>query len=246
MPLGVPLSELRRELRAETGTSLNPNQGTAAQATLDLILARQQHELWDAYNWQHLRIGVDLPVAQGQGLYSFPPEMAFEQILEIFIATSPDAQWKRLGYGIKPWEIRQTGPYWGTPTRWRNVISVDTTGATPITDPIGKFEIVPVPASDTMALRLSGLAPLNPLIADTDKCMIDSRAIVLFAASEILAVQKSEGAPMKLTKAQNYLRRILQDQGGDKRRNYNMGGRFRGGADPDRGYRAAYLDYIPS
>ena len=34
MPLGVTLLELRRELRAETGTSLNPNQGTQAQDTM--------------------------------------------------------------------------------------------------------------------------------------------------------------------------------------------------------------------
>ena len=50
MPLGVTLLELRRELRAETGTSMNPAQGTQAQSSLDIILARQQRELWDAYN----------------------------------------------------------------------------------------------------------------------------------------------------------------------------------------------------
>ena len=50
MPLGVTLLDLRRELRAETGTSLNPAQGMQAQATMDIMLARQQRELWDAYN----------------------------------------------------------------------------------------------------------------------------------------------------------------------------------------------------
>jgi hypothetical protein len=171
--------------------------------------------------------------------------MGFEQILDIYIAMAPSSQWKRLSYGIKPWQIRLTGPPSGTPTHWRNVVTVDTSGAAPITNPIGQFEIVPTPSSDTMQLRLSGLAPLNPLIADTDKCMIDSRVIVLFAAAEMLAVQKSEGAPMKLTKAQNYLRRILQDQGGDKRTNYNMGGKYRGGANPDARYQVPYIDYIP-
>lgn len=70
---------------------------------------------------------------------------------------------------------------------------------------------------------------------------------MLFAAAEVMATQKSEAAPMKLTKAQNYLRRILADQGADKRANYNMGGVFRGGPDPDRrGRRVPYTDYIPS
>ena len=37
---------------------------------------------------------------------------------------------------------------------------------------------------------------------------------------------------MKLTKAQNYLRRLLADQGADKRTNYNMGGVYAGGSGP--------------
>ena len=77
-------------------------------------------------------------------------------------------------------------------------------------------------------------------------CIIDSKAIVLFTAAEVLATQKSEAAPMKLTKAQNYLRRLLADQGADKRANYNMGGNQRGGIDPDRSRRLTpYIDYIP-
>ena len=53
----------------------------------------------------------------------------------------------------------------------------------------------------------------SSLIADTDKCIIDSKAIVLFAAAEILANQKVRGAqPLKLTKAQKYLRRLLAEQ----------------------------------
>ena len=66
MPLNVPLSTLRLELRAETGTSLNPAQGVQVQQTIDLLLARQQRELWDAYNWEHLQYWSDMPVAQGQ------------------------------------------------------------------------------------------------------------------------------------------------------------------------------------
>jgi hypothetical protein len=246
MPLGVQLSDLRRELRAETGTSLNPAQGTQAQATLDIVLARQQRELWDAYNWQHLKIWKDVPISAGQSVYNYPKEIAFDQILHIYIATSPSAQWMQMVYGIKPWMIKQSGPIVGNPVRWHNVITVDVSGPTPITNPVGQFEITPMPQSNTMTLRIEGQAPLNPLVADSDTCIIDSKAIVLFAAAEVLAVQKSEGAAMKLTKAQNYLRRLLADQGADKRQNYNMGGSRRFGHDPDKGgRRVPYLDYIP-
>ena len=96
-------------------------------------------------------------------------------------------------------------------------------------------------------MRFEGQAPLSPLVAPTDTCIIDSKVIVLFAAAEMLAVQKSEAAPMKLTKAQNALRRVLADQGADKRQNYNMGGNQRGGIDPDKAASCVrYLDYIPN
>jgi len=247
LPLGVTLLDLRRELRAETGTSLNPLQGTQSQATIDIILARQQRELWDAYNWQHLKVWLDLPLSQGQALYDYPEVMQFDQIANLYIATAPSAQWVQLVYGFKPWMIKSTGVEEGTPVRWRNAVSITfDVNNTPLTNPVSQFELLPAPSSDDMILRFEGQAPLNPLIADTDSCIIDSKCIVLFAAAEMLATQKSEAAPMKLTKAQNYLRKLLADQGGDKRQNYNMGGAYRYGNDPDKGRRMVpWIDYVP-
>lgn len=266
MPLGVTLLELRRELRAETGTSLNPNQGVQAQDTIDILLARQQRELWDAYNWQHLKIWTDVPLSGGQSVYSYPKEMAFDQIVKVYIAqvTKDDAidplkitaatSWTPLSYGIKPFMMHLGPTNTGKPMRWSNIASVNTAGPVPITNPVGQFQLLPTPEDLTLTapktsyvLRFEGQAPISPLIAPTDTCILDSKAIVLFAAAEILATQKSEAAPMKLTKAQNYLRRILADQGADKRQNYNMGGQYRGGNDPDKGRNTTrYLDYIPS
>jgi hypothetical protein len=255
MPLGVTLLDLRREVRAETGTSLNPAQGTQAAQTIDIVLARQQRELWDAYNWQHLKIWIDMPLSAGQARYSYPDEMAFDQIACVYVTTlaldaslniTGSSNWTPLSYGIRAHMMPIGPPKEGTPIRWRNVPTIDTSGGDPVTNPVGQLEVIPTPASDNMLLRFEGQAPLSPLVADTDTCIIDSKAIVLFAAAEMLANQKSEAAPMKLQKAQNYLRRLLADQGADKRQNYNMGGNQRGGFDPDKGRRAVpYIDYIP-
>ena len=257
MPLGVTLLELRRELRAETGTSLNPNQGVQAQETLDILLARQQRELWDAYNWQHLKIWTDVPLEGGQALYDYPKEMAFDQIVRVYIAQvtkeggtiTAATSWTPLVYGIKSFMVNLGPTNIGTPKRWGNVASVDVSGPVPITNPIGQFQLLPTPEDSSLTapnvsymLRFEGLAPLSPLAAPTDKCILDSKAIVLFTAAEVLATQKSEAAPMKLTKAQNYLRRLLADQGADKRQNYNMGGNQRGGIDPDKINRRAYAE----
>jgi hypothetical protein len=92
-------------------------------------------------------------------------------------------------------------------------------------------------------LRVQGQAPLPPLIADTDLCIIDSKAIVLYAAVEILATQKAEVAQLKLQKAQQYVKRLRAQQGADKRLNYNMGGARR----DSYGYPGWIpgIDYIP-
>jgi len=261
MPLGVTLLELRRELRAETGTSMNPAQGTQAQGSLDIVLARQQRELWDAYNWQHLKFWKDIPLESRQSVYSYPPEMAFDQITRMYVATvtrdAPNGpivsatQWKPLEYGVRANTVNLGPAQLGNPVRWRNVatVTVDMSGRV-VTNPVGQFELLPTPPDFTnnpnngLMLRLEGQAPLSPLVDDTDTCILDSKAIVLFAAAEVMATQKSEAASMKLTKAQNYLRRLLADQGADKRANYNMGGNHRGGTDPDRGRRVvSYTDY---
>jgi hypothetical protein len=109
------------------------------------------------------------------------------------------------------------------------------------TNPVGQIKLVPIPVGPG-TLRLEGSAPCNPLIDDTDTCIIDSKVIVLFAAAEILATQKVEAAQLKLQKAQNYLRKLLANQSADKRRNYNLGGAYHNG------YlgRTPYIDYIPS
>src|SRR5262245_419381 len=220
MPVGVALIDLRRDLRAETGQSLNPAQGVQSQASQDIQLDRQQKELWDAYQWPHLRYWIDKTVNANQSILDYPTEMPFDQINRIFISDGA-SNWQTIDYGLHAYDIVPNASP-GNPLRWANQVTV--TGGK--TDPVGKILLVPTPAS-AITLRFEGQAPCNPLVDDADRCVLDSKAIVLFAAAEILAVQKVEAAAMKLTKAQNYLRRLLQNQGADKRASYNMGGNHR-------------------
>jgi hypothetical protein len=241
MPLNVPLSQLRLDLRAETGQSMNTQQGVQAQQNQDYQLSRQQQELYNEYDWLHLRTYLDLPVNSGQNLYDYPPTMPFNLVTAIYWTETAGTVWKLLKFGIQAFEIKPGPPQTGTPTRWGNSLVIDPTGATP-TNPVGQIMLLPVPnANGTM--RVAGKAPLPPLIADTDLCVIDSKAIVMFAAVEILATQKAEVAQLKLTKAQQYLKKLRSDQGADKKLNYNMGGSRR-----DRDYGRIWvpgLDYIP-
>lgn len=250
MPIGIPLTTLRRELRAETGQSLNPAQGVQSQATQDIILDRQQRELWDAYEWPHLRFWIDVPLNAGQDTYAYPVAMPFDQISRIFVAQYAETAWKTLSYGIRAYDIPPSGvsPQ-GNPRQWGNKVSVSGAG---VLDPTGSMiQLLPAPNVSGGLMRLEGQAPCTNLVADSDKCIIDSKAIILFAAAEILANGKSEGAPFKLTKAQQYLRRLLQNSGTDKRASYTMGssGNTRRvdhlGVRPYSNARSG-IDYIPS
>ena len=248
MPLNVPLSQLRLDLRAETGQSMNVSQGVQAQQNQDYQLARQQEELYKAYEWPHLRYWVDIPVNSGQQLYDYPLTMPFDLVNRIYWAQTGTTNWKNLWHGIRAYDVRPLEQQSGTPSRWGNYLTVDPTGAVP-TNPVGQIMLLPIPNVDG-TLRVSGQAPLPPLIADDDLCVIDSKAIVMFAAVELLATQKAEVAQLKLTKAQNYIKRLRAQQGADKRNNYNMGGSRRdyAGAYSPYGYFPGCIpgiDYIP-
>lgn len=210
MPVGVALSELRRLLRAEVGQSLNPAQGVNAQGEYDLALARQQQELWEAYEWPHLGYHVDLPLSSGQTLYDYSPEMSFEAINSAYVLVN--GRYEKVRYGIKPeHDNTYTTRSWPV-VRWANAVKI-TTGKVV---PAGQFRVLPEP-SQNGTLRFYGQAKCNALVADADICVLDSTLITLFAAAEILAARKAEHAPVKLQKAQQYLRRLLANQGSDKR-----------------------------
>ena len=246
MALNVPLSQLRLDLRAETGQSMNISQGVQAQQNQDYLINRQQEELYNAYEWPHLRYWTDIPVASGQQIYNYPPTLPFDLINRIYWAPVNTSNWKMLRHGIHAFDVRPLQQQSGSPLRWGNFLTVDPTAVTP-TNPVGQLMLLPIPNVDG-TLRVSGQAPLSPMIADSDLCIIDSKAIVMFAAVELLATQKAEVAQLKLTKAQQYIKRLRAQQGADKRANYNMGGSRRDYASNPYGYYPGWIpgiDYIP-
>lgn len=217
MRVGVPLSELRYELLAETFQSLSPAQTTSSTPFYNYQLARVQREQWALIEWPHLTIYHDMPMVQGQRYYSYPPELPFDSIFRIWFPQG--VNWIPLDYGITPATYAAMGgeniQAW-PPRRWRNCAQFSS--GTSLTAPAAQFEVWPVPPGQpAFSLRIEGNAPLNPLVQDTDICLIDATLIVLMAAAEILAVQKSEGAAMKLQKANAYRRLLVARLGAQQR-----------------------------
>jgi hypothetical protein len=246
MEVGVALSELRRRLMAETFQSLTPAQTTSSTPFYNYQLQRVQREQWNEIEWPHLTIYKDLPMVQGQRYYNYPVQLPFDSIFRMWWPQG--VNWVPLDYGISPatyatmgGELVQAWP----PRRWRNYpVFNETTG---MTNAAAQFEVWPIPsATPVYSLRIEGNAPLNPLIGDTDTCVIDATLVVLFAAAEILAVQKSEGASIKLQKANQY-RRMLVARLGAQQRNMKSLSRDGGHMALNQGNRLVpYLDYIPA
>jgi hypothetical protein len=241
MPLGVQLSDLRYELRAEIYASLLPAHGLSSVDMQNVLLERTQRELWNQYVWPHLRYTIDFTAPAATEFLAYDPTMPFENVISLWFNYNPSAQqpWKQLRYGFEDWINETLTSY--PPVRWRNVVTVDP--ATGLTNYTGKAQVWPIPSTQT-SMRWLGQAPLNPLKVDTDKCMIDSTAIVLTVASELLGAQKSETAALKGQKAQSYIRRLIGRSGANKRDVSAMGQGT--AAQPTYAQRATpYIDYIP-
>ena len=247
MRVGVPLSELRRELLAETFQSLNPAQTTSSTPYYNYALDRVQREQWNDIEWPHLTIYKDMPMVIGQRYYDYPPQLPFDSIFRIW--RPEGVNWVPLGYGINPSTYATMGgenvQAW-PPQRWANCAHFDEVNMRTL--PAAQFEIWPTPGpSLPFDIRVEGNAPLNPLIEDTDICVIDATLIVLFAAAEVLAQQKSESASLKLQKANQY-RRMLIARLGAQQRSMKSLSRDGGHMGPlAGGHRLTpYLDFIPA
>ena len=247
MRVGVPLSELRYELLAETFQSLTPAQTTSSTPFYNYQLSRVQREQWNDIEWPHLTIYHDVPMVAGQRYYEYPPELPFDSIFRIWWPQG--VNWVPLDYGINPQtyaamggELVQAWP----PRRWRNCATYYPT--TNQTHPADQFEVWPIPPADyPYSLRIEGNAPANDLVEDTDICVIDATLVVLFAAAEILAMQKSESASLKLQKANQY-RRMLIARLGAQQRNMKSLSKDGGHMGPlnDGRRLTPYLDFIPA
>lgn len=233
----MSLSEMLADLKAEVGHSLNLAHGTNARETMIYYLKRNQRDIYIGHDWPDLMYDVAADtLTAGQTIYAYPPNVAFEQINTIYTAHGSD--WLPLTYGILPQHRSAYPPNSrSTPAmRWANYPAAA----------FNQWEIWPTPArSAEVLMRVT--RHLDPLINDSDMSTLDGTLVVLFAAAEILARQKSEDAGLRLQKAQAYLRNLKMQMGTDKREPQVIGA-----GTPDAGLTGnapaarPYRDYIPS
>lgn len=219
MPAGVQLRELRSQVRAEAGHSTNVAHGQMSQETLDQLIRRVQEEMFMAYDWPNLVINRSVDIYAGQKDYTLPNELSFEYVNDAWVKSG--VNFYKLEYGITfdlynvYSQTAQSNPI----QRWQ--LSGDLADFNS-----GKFEVWPVPSQDMQAW-FRGRRQLAPLMLDSDRCTLDSTVIVLMAAGELLARQKSDDAQIKIEKAAQLLRHMKARQSSSKQSPYVLNGGLR-------------------
>jgi hypothetical protein len=205
MARNTTLQVLLDDLRAESGHSMQANLGKATEAMMLTLLNRVQRRLWEDFSWPFLHTVKDIVMQAGSRYYNVPTGITLERIEAAEFKGG--SRWERVAYGITPdhynqWDSDQNVRSW--PIR-----RYEAYGDVP-----GQIEVWPMPANNGNAttgdgiLRLKGVKDLTPLIAKSDTADLDDQLIVLFAAGELLARQKSPDAQMKMGQAQSHYTRI--------------------------------------
>lgn len=208
MARGKQLLSLIAQLRAETGRSQNVAVGTDEVENLKVLLQRTQETLYEEYEWPHMMVQKTITLAAGTRYYDLPTGLNFDRIQDVklkynnvyvelergiefedYSIYDSNASPVERSFPTLKWDIRDTG-----------------SGE--------QIEVWPVP-SQAATIYMFGTKNLGDLIQEADTADLDDRLIVLFAAAELLARQKSNDAKIKLSQAEKRLMTLKRNSQAD-------------------------------
>lgn len=180
MARSVTLVKLLDDLRAELHVSLNPAHNAQVRDKQVKALQSTQEWLWEEFTWPHLRVQRNYPLQSGQYLYDIGTDFDIDRIERIEVKDG--GVWRPVvpgidasHYAVHDSEIDQRA--WPV-RRWRIYENE-------------QIEVWPRPDQNGTAddlegyLKVTGIRRLNPLVADNDRCDLDSQLIYLYAASKL-------------------------------------------------------------
>ena len=214
MALGTNLAKLLVMLRREAGQTGSIAAGINVDDNNRGLLARVQDTLWLDRDWVHLRVDRDVELQAGSRFYTIPSDLPFDRVE--LVETQWQDQWVPVAHGISSAEYNAMNPELNV----RN-------------DPVqnwmyresGQVEVWPLPATNDVRIRFTGTRALRPLVEDVDIADLDDQLIVLFAAAELLAGQKSPRARAVIDSANRRLLRLSGNAGSLQRHRMTDGGR---------------------
>lgn len=197
MPIGTKLSVLRTMLNVECGDESDETASPALIIPNNQLLNNQQTFLDNQHSFLRGKAVVNMAATVGTRYYNLPTGVDFDRLEEPVYTNLVNFRY-RLEYGITQDDYnvyRSDQNVTGSPCfRWQLVNIASTI----------QIELWPIPSA-AQTIIFTGLLPISPMVADTDTCVIDDLALVLFTAAERLAARGSNLAQAKGAKAKAYL-----------------------------------------
>ena len=203
MAIGTQLVTLRAMLNAEIDEELDESVAPGDIANKNQKLNNQQAFLANQHTYLLGKTRVSLQLNPGQQYYTVPTGIDFDHLDKpqyTTVSTGPSGNGivYEVGFGIDQPEYAvfstSSGMTFSPCLKW-DLVNVGG---------VLKIEAWPIP-NTAQTLEFSGLLKVVPMVADTDPCVIDDMALVLFTAAEMLAKSQAGDAQAKLSKAQAYL-----------------------------------------
>lgn len=219
MARGKQLLSLIAQLRAETGRSQDVSVGVDEVENLKVIIQRTQETLYEEYEWPHMRVQKTISLSAGQRHYDLPTGLNFDRIQDVKLKYNNVYVDLERGITFDDYSIYDSNA--ATPERSFPTLKWDIRD----TGSGEQVEVWPIP-NQSASLYMFGTKNLSDLIQDSDTADLDDRLIVLFAAAEILARQKSADAKIKLSQAERRLTMLRRNsQAGSKTVQVGLGNR---------------------
>lgn len=184
-------------LNSECGEEIDESISPARTSINNQLLNNQQAFLVNQHSYLRGKTVVQLAATVGTQYYDLPAGIDFDRLEEPVYTNVVNFRY-RVNYGITQDDYniyRSDQAVTGSPVfRWQ-IINIGG---------VLKIELWPIPSA-AQTIIFTGLLAVVPMVNDTDPCIIDDMALVLFSAAEQLARKGLPDAQAKGAKAQAYL-----------------------------------------
>jgi len=184
MARGTTLQNLLVMMQDELIINSSPSVGASYKPAMKRLIQRVQRRLYDDHDWSFLQEDHSKILAAGQRYYDFPTTIDMESVLTMFYKWG--GEWIELDRGIS---LPHYNAYDSdADARSDPAMRWDVHGE-------HQFEIWPVPASNGIEVRFTGVKKLPALVNDNDRAVLDDDLIVLFAAAEEEGTRQDQDCP---------------------------------------------------
>lgn len=201
MPVGTKLSVLRQMLYSEVGDEMDETISPSLIPSYNQKLNNQQAFLFAQHSYLRGKTVVNLQANIGQQYYSLPSGIDFDHLEQPTYTNVSNFRY-RIANGITQEDYNlfrsDLGVMASPVMKWQLINIIIATVETL------QIELWPIP-SVSQTIIYTGILPLTTMVADTDTCVIDDLALVLYTAAEILARKGAGDAQAKGAKAKAHM-----------------------------------------